>query len=217
MNEEERLEEYLAPAPGVTSEDPEVLSLARSIARGAQNDREAGVKLFNWVRDGIRYNPYSPFHEMKYYEAAATLRRREGYCVQKSSLLAALARAVGIPSRLVFADIRNHQLPEKLAGLLGSDIMTYHGYVEWFLGGRWLKVTPSFEQGLCEKKGFRLVVFDGTRDAVLHSHDLNNRLHITYLKNHGVRAGVPLEEIRSAWDHEYGKENVENWKRSFVA
>ena len=39
---------------------------------------------------------------------SATLARGYGFCVNKAVLLAALARAVGIPARLGFADVRNH-------------------------------------------------------------------------------------------------------------
>lgn len=210
----EDLELFLEPAPGIQCDHPEVLALARQIVGGSANDLEAAAKLFTWVRDTVRYNPYVPFDELGDYLALATLERGKGYCVQKSALLCALARATGIPARLGFADIENHQLPAGLAEVLGSSIMTYHCFVEWFLGGRWLKSTPSFEEPLCLERGWRLVEFDPEGDSLLHTSDAAGKPHITYVRKLGWRQGVPLDEIMQAWKREYSPERVAAWAES---
>ncbi len=208
------LELFLEPAPGIQCDHPEVLELARKIIKGSANDREAASLLFTWVRDTVRYNPYVPFDELTDYLALSTLERGKGYCVQKSALLCALARAVGIPARLGFADIENHQLPAGLAQVLGSSIMTYHCFVEWFVGGRWLKSTPSFEEALCEERGWRLVEFDPEGDSLLATTDAAGRPHITYVRKLGWRQEVPLDEIMDAWKKEYSPERVAEWAES---
>lgn len=205
-------ENYLSPAPGITSDDSYVLELAQTLTEGTQNDRERVVRLFEFVRDHIRYNLNAPFHKLAHYEAQNTLRRKEGFCIQKSSLLVTLARSIGIPSRLVFADIRNHLLPDHLIQFMGTDIVTYHCYVEWFLKDDWIKVAPSFDEKTCRENGFRLVIFDGYHDAVLPSEDLYGQPHITYLKQHGVYNGIPIEEILEAWKRFYGQKILEDWK-----
>lgn len=210
----EDLELFLEPAPGIQCDHPEVLALARKIVSGANNDREAAAKLFTWVRDSVRYSPYVPFDDLNDYLALSTLKRGKGYCVQKSALLCALARAVGIPARLGFADIENHQLPAGLAEVLGSAIMAHHCFVEWFVGGRWLKSTPSFEEPLCAERGWRLVEFDPEEDSLLATTDLANRPHITYVRKLGWRQGVPLDEILEAWQQEYTPERVAAWAAS---
>jgi len=207
----EDLEQFLEPAPGIQCEHPKVLELARGIIKGSANDRQAAAKLFTWVRDTVRYNPYVPFDDLNDYLALSTLERGRGYCVQKSALLCALARAVGIPARLGFADIENHQLPAGMAEVLGSPIMAHHCFVEWFVGGRWLKSTPSFEAPLCTQRGWRLVEFDAEHDSLLATSDLAGRPHISYVRHLGWRREVPLAEILDSWKKEYGPERVHSW------
>mgnify|MGYP000395098643 FL=1 len=210
----ENLELFLEPAPGIQCDHPEVLALARKIVKGSANDRQAAAKLFTWVRDTVRYSPYVPFDDLNDYLALSILERGKGYCVQKAALLCALARAVGIPARLGFADIENHQLPAGLFEVLGSALMTHHCFVEWFVGGRWLKSTPSFDEPLCAERSWRLVEFDPEHDSLLATTDLAGRPHITYVRNLGWRREVPLAEILDAWEQEYTAERVAAWARS---
>ena len=164
-------EMYLRPTSMITSDDPAVVRLAAEIAGEAGDDRETAVRLFEYVRDEIRYDPYALFFLPEQYRAGTILARGGGYCVQKSSLLVALARARGIPSRLIFADLRNRLDFGNLRELMGTDIFTYHGYVEWRIDGTWLRVTPSFPRAFCDDHEFITVEFNGEDDAVLHDRD----------------------------------------------
>ena len=202
------LDEYLLPSPGVTCQAPQVLDLARRAVRGAADERQAAVSLFEQAREAVAYSPYVPFWAMEHYEAPAVLGRGYGYCVQKSALLAALARAAGIPARLGFADIENHLLGERFLSYLGTNLMTFHCWAELWLSGRWIKATPSFERRLCQEQGWRLVDFDGQNDAMLPADDLAGRPHIIYLRHHFTSAGVPLAEILAAWEKVYGPQRL---------
>jgi transglutaminase-like putative cysteine protease len=208
----EDLEQFLTPAPGIQCQHPEVYRLARSLALGAKNDVQAAGRLFEYVRDKVRYSVYVPFWELEHYLALNTLARGTGFCVQKSALLCALARALGIPSRLGFADIQNHQVRGPLAEALPQGIIYHHCFVQWFVGGRWLKATPSFDRGLTEALGWRLVEFSAEVDALLPSTDLAGQPHVAYLRQHGWRLGVPLEEFLGVTVERYGSEGLESWK-----
>lgn len=208
----EDLEQFLTPAPGIQCEHPEVLGLARGLAKGAKNDVEAARRLFDFVRDSVRYSLNVPFWELEHYLALNTLARGFGFCVQKSALLCALARALGIPSRLGFADIQNHLVRGPLAEALPDGLIYHHCFLEWFVGGRWLKATPSFDRGLTEALGWRLVEFNPEADALLPATDLAGQPHITYLRYHGWRLGVPLEEFLGVTVERYGREGLEGWK-----
>lgn len=214
MNDD--LSHYLDPAPAIDCDRREMFDLARSIARGSKNDVQAGVRLFEYVRDTIRYNPYVPFWRLEFYTAQATLDRGKGFCVQKAALLVSLARAIGIPARLGFGDIRNHLLPQSLADYLGSDIMTFHSWAELFLAGKWVKATPPFDSDLCRENGWRVVEFDGRTDAMLPATDLAGRPHISYLKVHFSSPGVPLEDILAAWAKVYGPDRLVRWRRELA-
>lgn len=207
----EDLAPFLAPAPGIQSDHPEVLAMARAVIAGARGELDMAERLFLHARECVAYSPYVPFHRIEDYLALNTLARGRGYCVQKSALLTALARSVGMPARLCFADIRNHQLPEGLREMMDSDVMAHHCYAELYADGRWIKVTPSFEEALCTARGWRLVEFDERGAAMLPETDLAGRPHISYLKKHGWRVGVPVEEILQAWLATYGEQRVGRW------
>ena len=206
------LAEYLNPDSGSKEGDREVAELAREVAGTASTRAQAAVRLFEFVRDSIAYSPYVPFWDLDHYRPVEVLRRGSGYCVQKSALLCALARAVNIPARLSFADVENHLVGEKLFNYLGTNLMTFHCMAELCLAGRWLKATPSFERPLCRARGWRLTEFDGVHDALLPARDLSGRPHITYLRYHFTSAQVPLKELLAAWNKVYGRERVERWR-----
>ncbi|OGP54343.1 MAG: hypothetical protein A2Y65_02365 [Deltaproteobacteria bacterium RBG_13_52_11] len=206
---------FLEATEAIDCDHPQIRDLAYQVIHGARDVHEKARRLFDLVRDTIKYNPYSPFFLMEHYKATTTLRRGRGYCVQKSVMLIALARAAQIPARLVFADMRNYRVPEKLAGMMATNLFVFHGYVEWFLGGRWVRVTPSFEKELCREQGYPLVEFNGREDAILPSLDAEGRRFVEYVRHHGTFADVPLDLILRAWERAYGNERVEEWKKSF--
>ena len=206
---------FLQATAAIDCDHPQIQDLAYKTIDGARDVREKARQLFLCVRDTITYNPYSPFFLMEHYQASTTLRRGRGYCVPKAVLLTALARAARIPARLVFADIRNYLTPRRLADMMGTTLFVFHGYVEWLLGDRWVRVTPSFEKELCREQGYPLVEFNGQEDAIFPTHDAEGRQFVAYVRHHGTFSDVPLDLILQAWEQAYGKERVEEWKRSF--
>ncbi|MGD8562898.1 MAG: transglutaminase-like domain-containing protein [Desulfarculaceae bacterium] len=208
----EDLEVFLEPAPGIQCDHQKVRDLARQVAKGASDDVEAARSLFYFVRDTVRYSVYVPFERLEDYLALNTLERGFGYCVQKGALLCALARSLGIPARLAFADIKNDLLPDHMDRLLPGGIIRFHCFLEWWLKDRWLKSTPSFDAQLSRNKGWRLVEFSASEDAMLPSQDLEGRPHVSYLAYHGWRLGVPLEEFLEVTRRCYGSEGVKLWR-----
>ena len=133
--------------------------------------------------------------------------------MQKAALLVALARAIGVPARLGFAEIRNHIVPEKLKRWFGGDVFPWHGYAELYIDGRWVKATPAFDLKMCQKNRLVPVEFDGRNDAPFPSHNLDGKPHIEYLLQRGHYADVPVEEIRKATIEIFGVENPPPPKR----
>jgi transglutaminase-like putative cysteine protease len=204
--------EFLAPAPGVQSDHPQVISLAKKIIAGQTRDEDKARALFDYVRDTVRYSVYVPFEDMEDYLALNTLERGLGFCVQKSSLLCALARAVGIPSRLGFADIKNHLLPDHLDKMIPDKILYLHCFIEWQIDGRWIKSTPSFDQKLTQERGWRLVPFSPDNDALLPATDQAGRPHVEYIGHRGWRSGVPLDEFIEVNTANVGQEAMDIWR-----
>jgi len=207
--------DYLEPTESVQSDQPKIRELSAELCRQAVNEHERARRLFEYVRDEIKYDVYSPFHLPEHYRASAILKRGKGYCVQKAVLLAALARAAGIPARLIFADLVNHRAPDSMKRLMDTDLFTYHCYDELYLGGKWVKMVPAFDRFLCEEQGYPLVEFDGHNDALFAPVDAKGRKFMEYVANHGAYADVPMQPMLAAWERVYGKERVALWKKVF--
>ena len=206
---------YLEATSFIDCEAGSIKEKAQDLIEGQETVRSKVRGLFYFVRDEIRYNPYSPHYLPQHYQASTILQRREGYCVQKAVLLAALARAVGIPARLRFADIRNYLAPQKLAEQMGTNLFVYHGYNEMFIKGNWVKATPTFDLRMCQENHIIPVEFDGKNHAIFHSHNQDRKLHIEYVRDHGHYQDVPLGEIVDAATRAYGAEYIECLKRGF--
>ena len=206
------LEKYLRPTAILDSDHPAVNRFAGSIAgKTEQGPVKTAVRLYYAVRDGIRYDPYVPFHRPAHYRASTILKWRRGYCVGKAALLCALARARGIPSRLGFATVRNHLASEKLIEYIGSDRFVYHGYVEFWLNRGWVKATPAFNAELCHLYRVDPLDFDGQSDAIYQAFNREHKRYMEYLDDHGTFADVPVAAIVSAWKGAYGVGRVQGW------
>jgi transglutaminase-like putative cysteine protease len=193
---------YLASGVYIDSAHPAVGAFAAEHARGA-TDLERGVSLYYAVRDLIRYDPFLDFTVPSAYRASDCIASGEGFCVGKASLLAAVARAAGIPSRVGFADVRNHLTTPRLLEFMGSDEFIYHGFAELLLEDRWVKATPAFNLALCEKFRVKPLEFDGRSDSIFHPFDADDRRHMEYLRDRGTFTDVPVDEIREAFREYY--------------
>ncbi|MDP2310037.1 MAG: transglutaminase family protein [Pseudomonadota bacterium] len=196
----------LRPNRFVDCDHPAVIAFAREHAGGLA-PREAAVALFYVVRERLRYNPWRVRYAPEDYTASSVVLRdtaEGGHCIDKALLLAAAARVVGIPSRLHFANVRNHVGTAKLEQKLGTDLLVYHGYAELFLGGRWVAATPAFNRELCEKLGVEPLEFDGEHDAIFQAHDRLAGRFMEYVEDHGSHVDVPFEAMVAAWRLHYG-------------
>jgi hypothetical protein len=186
---------YINATNAIDADHPSITEQAYQLTYDSTDNIDRAKRLFYFVRDIIKYNPYLPRFQYEHFRASSTLQRMEGFCIQKAVLLIALCRALLIPSRLGFAVIRNHLLPEKLASMLLTNDIPDHGYTEIFLNGKWVKATPAFDIETCEKNSFIPVEFDGLQDAIFPSQTIDGKPHIGYIKFLGHYEDVPLEEI----------------------
>ena len=104
---------HLQPTPAIDSDHPAVRAFASAHDPGG-SERERAVALYLAVRDEVRYDPYRIDLSPAGMRASTALALGHGWCVPKAVLLAAVARAAGIPARLGFADVKNHMSTEKL-------------------------------------------------------------------------------------------------------
>jgi transglutaminase-like putative cysteine protease len=197
----------LAPTWFLDSDDPDVVAFAERVVAesGATTEREKAVALFVAVRDGWRYDPYNTSYEPEAFRASTVLASTSNWCVPKSVLLTAAARAVGIPARLGFADVRNHLQSEKLRQSMGTDLFVYHGYSELWLDGKWRKASSAFNKELCARFGTKVLDFNGVDDALMHPYDESGNRHMEYVRQRGSFVDLPLDELLAAFEEIYGK------------
>ncbi|HEY3101488.1 MAG TPA: transglutaminase family protein [Methylomirabilota bacterium] len=194
---------WLNPTPSVDSNAPSVVRFARAAVGNETDPVRGAVALYYATRDSVAYTPYCDYRSPETYRASAVLAKGAGFCVGKAALLAAAARAVDIPARLRFADVRNHLCTPRLRALVGGDVFYYHGYVELELDGRWVKATPAFDRTLCDRFGVLPLEFDGHTDSIFQPYDRAGRRHMEYLLDRGVHADVPVAEIIATFSREY--------------
>jgi transglutaminase-like putative cysteine protease len=197
---EQHLHIYLRPTQCIDSDTPEVIDFARFVSGDETTDIGKAIKMYYAVRDGITYDPHRIDFRTSALKASVVLARKYGFCISKAILLAALARAEGIPSRLGFADVRNHLSTPNLRELMQTDIFVFHGYAELFLENKWVKATPAFNKSLCDRFDVEPLEFDGRNDSIFHQFDRKGKLHMEYVRDHGQFADLPhskmVEEIK---------------------
>lgn len=187
--------EFLAPTEFLDCASEAVRRFASASVGDAAGDVEKAVRLYYAVRDGIRYDPYSIRANRAIFVASNVLAVRTAFCIPKANLLAAAARATGIPAGIGLADVKNHLTTRKLRDLMGTDIFIHHGYTVLHLNGRWVKCTPAFNIELCRKFDVLPLEFDGKNDSLMHPYDARQQRHMEYLQDHGIFAEFPYDRV----------------------
>lgn len=187
------MEKYLEATYFIDSDNGGIGEFANNTVKGAETDIDKAVRLYYAVRDQIRYNPYSMSMDRESYRASFVLSQKEGFCVPKAILLAAVSRAAGVPCRLSFANVINHLVTKRLKEVMKTDLFVFHGYNEFFLEGKWVKATPAFNLSLCEKFGVFPLDFDGRSDSIFHPFDREGRKHMEYVHDYGSFDDFPFE------------------------
>lgn len=125
---------FLRPNQILQSDDPEVIRLAREIAGGVPDRFLAARKLQDWMAANMKFDL-----GVAVAPASEVVRNRKGTCVAYAVLLASMARALGIPSRLAMGYIY-------LAGIWGG-----HAWVEVLVDNQWLPIDAAgYRPGLAD-------------------------------------------------------------------
>lgn len=195
---------YLRPTAFIDSNHPTVIQYVEAKTQAGKTDKEKAVDLYNAVRDDILYDPYHLVLKPEVISASQTLERGSGYCIEKSLLLCAAGRVLGIPSRLGFSIVRNHLSTKKFVEMLRTDKFVFHGYNEFWLDNKWVKCTPAFNSTLCEKFGVAPLEFDGEHDSVFHEF-AHGQKYMEYLHEYGQFDDFPydlfVQELKIHYPH----------------
>lgn len=195
-------ESCLAPTRYIESTHPAIVDLVERLRVRELAPPARAATLFRFVRDEIRYEFMAKLTPEDYL-ASHVLQDAKGFCVQKAVLLCALSRAAEVPCAIVLSDLLDQSLSPKIARALGTNVMFHHGLNAFCLAGRWLKVDASLSPDVTTRKGYRVVDFDGTREALLPETTLGGGPHATYERFHGTYADLPFDQMLNAFMSAY--------------
>jgi hypothetical protein len=154
----------VAPTAFLQSAHPHVLGVAREIVGDERDAKRAALRLNDWVYEHIRKVP-----TISIPNALQVLEMGQGDCNEHAVLLAALGRAVGLPTRLV-------------AGAVYLDgAFFYHAWCDVWVG-RWVSIDPALHQFPADATHIKLVV--GDPDAQLRMLGIIGRLGVEVLNDH---------------------------------
>ncbi|MGD9722457.1 MAG: transglutaminase family protein [Pirellulales bacterium] len=143
-------ERYTAANSVLQVADPEIQKMAAA-ARGAETDPvKIALALEKYVHDALSINDFT----QAFSSAAEVAKSRTGDCTEHAVLLAALARAAGIPSRVAIGLV----YVERAHGF------GYHMWTEVYLNGQWVPLDATLGQGGIGAAHLKLVdsSLDGT-------------------------------------------------------
>ena len=165
--------------------------------------KEKATTLYLKIRDGWRYNPYKISISKEKYTASHVAQKTEGHCIDKSTLLVACLRGLGIPARIHLAKVKNHIAVERLIEKFGTNELTPHGMVDLFLDEKWLKVSPAFNAELCHKCNVEPLEFDGERDSIFQEYNREGQEFMEYLEDYGHFEDIPFDFILHNFESHY--------------
>lgn len=196
---------YLQPNENMDYAHEAVQAFVQKHTDIASSPTDNIVRLYYAVRDGFVYNPYQISLDTAHYQASYLVQRTSGHCIDKAIIFGACARAIGVPSRLHFARVRNHIGTEKLEEMLGTNVLVFHGYVSVFLENKWVKATPAFNKALCDKLNVEPMDFDGKTDSVFQQYAREGNKFMEYLHDYGPFPALPYELMIAEWRKYYPK------------
>lgn len=202
------LQQYLKSTELIDAEHPAIREFVADIDQQVTK-REQAVALYYKVRDHFLYDPYHLDLRPGALKASEILKKKRAWCVEKSIVLAAGLRALNIPSRLGYGIVVNHIGVEKLTAYLKREEIVFHGYVEVFLDGKWVKTTPAFDRKVCRLSGVTPLEWDGKEDAMFQAYEGDHKF-MEYVHFYGTFEDVPVDlmnrEMKKYYPHLFDKQ-----------
>ncbi|MGE0130138.1 MAG: transglutaminase domain-containing protein [Blastocatellales bacterium] len=130
---------FLNPTAQINSKDPAIIALAKQIAGDDKDGRSVARKIGEWTYRNLKWKKVES-------DTVDTLASRAADCLEHSELYVALARALGLPARVVTG-----------AALSGGSFGA-HAWVEIYLG-KWVELDPTW--GLMDHVDATHLRFDG--------------------------------------------------------
>jgi transglutaminase-like putative cysteine protease len=140
---------YLQSNPWVQSEHPEIKHFADLYGAGRSQS-----KIMANLVTAVRNHMTGPVDYLGYGSAVNALRTRSGDCTEFAVLLAALARAKDIPTRVVYGLVYADRFSGK------KDVFSPHAWAQVWTGTRW----QSYDAGIGQFDATHLALSIGDGD-----------------------------------------------------
>ncbi len=147
----------LLPDTAIQCDNPEIAALADSLGIHRDSTMLYNVrKIFHYVTKELKYVQYSGTTD-----ALTAYHIGEASCGGKSRLMAALARHLGIPARLVGGKI-----------LASGQSTATHIWIELFINGYWVPFCPT-NNYFAELPSEYLILYYDEKPLITHTKDIN--------------------------------------------
>ncbi|MDA0989538.1 MAG: transglutaminase-like domain-containing protein [Verrucomicrobia bacterium] len=130
---------YLESTPFVQADHPDIRQVARSIVKGGMTDREQAFAIYEWVHKNVRKEI-----TISLPSALDVLKTKAGDCNEHTYLYTALARSVGLPTRIMIG-VAYHK-----------GAFYYHAWPAVYVG-RWVEMDPTWGQPTVDATHIRLL------------------------------------------------------------
>lgn len=156
-NDEIRELRHVAPSARVESDDPRIVELAERLTEGASDDDARARALHRWVVESIEYDVEAFLRrDLRSVSAVQTMQAKRAVCSGYANLLAALARAAGIPARVVLGYARRAELGESWESVAAPEGFN-HAWNELLIEGRWVTIDATWNAGSVDLIGRRFI------------------------------------------------------------
>jgi len=154
------MKDYLGASTVVDINDRRIQRLAKRATRDADTPAERADTLRRFVTDYVRDKHLG----VGFATATEVCRNREGDCSEHAVLLAALARATGLPARGVSGIV------EVPAGAFAPETGSAFGYHMWtqvYIDGQWVDIDAALRQTDCDATHIALAIMPLNDGAML--------------------------------------------------
>lgn len=155
LSQEERAR-YLAASSVLNYKDPAVARLVKEAAGEEKDPMKLADRLRAFVSNYVQTKDLS----VGFATAGEVARSKEGDCTEHGVLLAALGRAVGIPTRLATGFVYTDEF-------LGRErVFVGHLWTQFYIEGQWVDVDAALEQTDVDPSHIVLGLSDGNDGGV---------------------------------------------------
>lgn len=127
---------YLEATPELNYKDPEVAKLVKKAAGDEKDPRKLAARLTAFVHDYVQHKNLS----VGFGTASEVARSKEGDCTEHGTLLAALGRGAGLPSRIVMGMVYADRFGDK------TNVFVGHLWTQFHIDGQWVDYDSALGQ-----------------------------------------------------------------------